>query len=656
MTNRARSFGRLGVIKAAAMGAVVSFAVSCSGGGGGDGGRPEGSAAADFGCDGSCANQQLLVPEVQRLVTQAIRSAEFLGVRATFAVVDRVGNVLALYQMEGALPTSVIDGQNGAVGGLEGLEVPSVLAAVSKAGTGAFLSSQGNAFTTRTASQIIQEHFNPPERGQPGGPLFGVQFSQLMCSDVTTRNPEFSDGRRSGINKRSFSGSVGPRALPLGLSADPGGIPIYKQGDLVGGLGVELDGRYTLDRNTGDFDDDIEERIAMMATQGGFEAPSERVGPNMNVGKSLRYTDLTYDQLDPVPTTGGEFDSSRLVALPEFSGGMIREGVTYGTPQSGVARTARRGLPAAVLVDGAGAPRFPTRGGAGGLTAGEVDALLDSALTTASRTRAAIRRPLDTPANVSIWVVDVNGEPLGFTRSADGPVFGIDVSLQKARSALFMSSPEAAARLIAAGQSGYVVAAQNLVGPAVFSDGTAFGNRSVANLARPFFPDGIEDKPNGPLSLPYPGTSAGRTWSPFNTGLQLDLAFGGIAQALGLVPSAIFPDSCVGGAIARNLANGLQIFPGGVPLFKGETLVGGIGISGDGVDQDDLIAFFSTSRRGLDFVGHTAIGDPVLGFNPPPARRADALVIGGGGQRLRYVNCPEAPFSGDNDQNVCDGL
>ena len=37
--------------------------------------------------------------------------------------------------------------------------------------------------------------------------------------------------------------------------------------------------------------------------------------------------------------------------------------------------------------------------------------------------------------------------------------------------------------------------------------------------------------------------------------------------------------------------NGLITFPGGVPLYHGGKLVGGIGVSGDGVDQDEAVAF-----------------------------------------------------------------
>ena len=586
--------------------------------------------------------------------------AQSLGVAATFAVVDRVGNVLAVYRMPGAPATTRIDGQIGAVGGLEGLTVPATLAAISKAGTGAYLSSQGNAFSTRTASQIIQEHFNPGERNQPGGPLFGVQFSQLMCGDVTVRNPDISDGRPLSGNKFSFGGSIGPRPLPLGLSADPGGIPLYKQGDAVGGLGVEFDGVYRLDRLIIDFDNDPEERIAMYGSL-GFEAPSERVAPNVNVGKSLRYTDISYNELAALPEIAAELDASGFVAVPEFTSGVIKAGVQYGSVASGFALTTRAGVPAAVLVSPDGSPRYPTRSASSpsgaALTSTEVEALLDSAIFTAFRARAAIRRPLDTHAQVSIWVIDDKGSVLGMTRTSDGPIFGVDVALQKARTVALLSSVDAGAALAAAGMGSYTAAAANIIGAGTLSSGTAFANRSIGNLARPFLPDGVDGKPNGPFSLPFPGTvSAGPTWSPFNVGLQLDLVFGGLARALQLIASPSFPASCTAGSLGGRAANGIQIFPGAVPLHRGGVLIGALGVSGDGVDQDDLISFYGASRRGLDAVGHSGIGDPVLGFNAPIEIRADTLVLAQDNLRLRYVNCPEGPFSGDNDQNVCDGL
>ena len=42
-----------------------------------------------------------------------------------------------------------------------------------------------------------------------------------------------------------------------------------------------------------------------------------------------------------------------------------------------------------------------------------------------------------------------------------------------------------------------------------------------------------------------------------------------------------------GGPATRN---GIITFPGGIPLYKGGALVGGIGVSGDGVDQDEAVA------------------------------------------------------------------
>ncbi len=651
--------------------ALATWACGSGGSSDEDLGLKIGSSAADFGCDGGCQNQNLDQADVTRILTQGVNAAELLGVSATFAVVDRVGNVLAVYRMPGAPLNSRVDGKIGAVGGLEGVNVEAVHAAISKAGTGAYLSSQGNAFSSRTASQIIQEHFNPGERNQPGGPLFGVQFSQLICSDVTVLNPELTQGIGSG-SKPKIGGSVGPRPMPLGLSGDPGGIPIYEQGDLVGGLGVELDGVYTIDRNIFDKDNDIEERIALMATVGGFEIPSDRIGNRIIVGgKSLRTVDLNYEELEPLPAELKPIDPTNLVAVPLYSSASIRDGVTFGTAESGVLRSSRAGVPSMYLVDGSGNPRFPTHQGSGlpggvELKANEVDAILDSALFTAFRARAAIRRPLDTAARVSIWVVDQLGVPLGMTRNDDAPVFGLDVALQKARTAAFFSGSEAAdlierarARDPFGDFEDYVGRGREFTGGAAFSGNFAFTDRANGNLSRPFFVDGIDGNPHGPFSLPYPGTGRGRTWSPFSTGLQLDLIFERVAQALGIPQGKItsVPDSCSDSFFGSRIKNGIQIFPGSVPLYRGTTLIGAIGISGDGIDQDDLVSFYGASRQGLDAVGHLDVGDPILGFNAPKEIRSDNITnLPFPNVRLRYVNCPEAPFRGDNDQKVCDGL
>ena len=97
-----------------------------------------------------------------------------------------------------------------------------------------------------------------------------------------------------------------------------------------------------------------------------------------------------------------------------------------------------------------------------------------------------------------------------------------------------------------------------------------------------------------------------------------------------------------------NLANGIQIFPGSVPIYRGDVLVGGIGVSGDGVDQDDMISFLGLHRAGLRL--NTGI------HNAPPEIRADTLQIPGQSSRLRYVNCPQTPFIDNNDTEVCNGI
>jgi hypothetical protein len=91
----------------------------------------------------------------------------------------------------------------------------------------------------------------------------------------------------------------------------------------------------------------------------------------------------------------------------------------------------------------------------------------------------------------------------------------------------------------------------------------------------------------------------------------------------------------------------MQIFSGGVPIYRGNRLVGAIGASGDGIDQDDMIVFLGANNGGVRAGG--AIG------NAPVSIRADQLLVGPTQTRLRYVGCPFAPFLDSNEQNVCQG-
>jgi uncharacterized protein GlcG (DUF336 family) len=94
-----------------------------------------------------------------------------------------------------------------------------------------------------------------------------------------------------------------------------------------------------------------------------------------------------------------------------------------------------------------------------------------------------------------------------------------------------------------------------------FSDDThAFSATAIGFMAQAFFPPGIAGSGPGPL---------------FH-----------IQNELSLTP----------GNLKSPLANGITIFPGGVPLYKDGVLVGAVGVSGDGVEQDDLIAYSGGKR------------------------------------------------------------
>lgn len=627
-------------------------------GGGGTGGSPGGtpiigSPGATFAMP---ALEVLSVTDVQQVLAQAAAQAQADGNPAVITVVDRVGNVLAILRMTGALPNATIPrAPDGTAQDAQGLELPAEVMAIAKAITGAYLSSGGNAFSSRTASMIVQEHFPPAPStaGLEGGPLYGVQFSQLPCSDLNTR---------AGVGGAPM---IGPKRSPLGLAADPGGFPLYKNGVLVGGIGVMADGVYGFDTNVLDHDNDVDERIALAGTV-GFEAPETIRANRITVdGTSLRYSDAEYGSLanvsaaffaDTIPALG------TLVALNGYlASATVNAGVAYGTEASGV-RPATGGeffrADAYVLTNGAGANRYPIRAGTDAevgtvISAAEAKALLEQAFTTMARARGQIRQPLDSQAQVTISLVDTRGQVLGIVRSPDAPVFGIDVSLQKARSANFFSGPTAGSDLLAdpsADVRGFVPATRNFLGnPAALTGTIAFSNRAIGNLHRPYFPDGEISRPNGPLSRPI------AKFNPFSTGLQSALIVQNLVEHVQFLTGAsetdtaqhctFLPDTASG---QNRLQNGLQIFPGSVPVYRGNVLVGALGVSGDGIDQDDMISFIGAYNA-----SQTAGG---IG-NAPASIRSDTVVVNvGSGVRLRYVGCPFAPFLDTAQQNVCQGL
>src|SRR6267142_1896845 len=115
-----------------------------------------------------------------------------------------------------------------------------VLDAITKAGTAAFLSSDQNAFTSRTAGFIVGQHFPPGIRNRPPGPLVGVNFSNLSFSDVNRfKDPATYDSAAYGGGGTNGGPIGGPPALS-GLAGSPGGVPLYKHGHLIGGVGAAV--------------------------------------------------------------------------------------------------------------------------------------------------------------------------------------------------------------------------------------------------------------------------------------------------------------------------------------------------------------------------------------------------------------------------------
>ncbi len=599
----------------------------------------EESAPVESSNSGSFASSNPLTAEdVRLIIQQAVSEAVNRGEAVSIAVVDRGGNVLGAFKMDGTTETVVIGSQNTDViaelpedergleltglnlpGIIETMVIPPELAAVSKAATAAILSTSGNAFSTLTTSHIIQEHRPPGISFLPSGPLFGVQFSSLACSDIISNSP-----------------------LPLGLAADPGGLPLYKDGEPVGGIGIEgvlenftvgeievEEARYSLAQDPFGDSQPLEELIAAAGIR-GFESPGFLNADTILLdGFRLPFINNRIEppdrELIPFGSLPGEVIEVRIEGAAPVTDTVLFDGTLRDTPNPdyGFASATIRGIEGRVAVDSEGNNRFPFQSSdtPGGLTAGEVETILGQAMEQAVNTRAAIRQPAGSFAQVNITVVDSNGVVLGYFGTPDAPFFGFDVSAQKARTAAFFSNEIAGSELSNAALeraflSKYLVNAET---DGLGLDGSvAFSDRGAGFLNRPFLPDGIDGTEAGPFSKDI------SIWSPFNVGLQLDLVITNLLSILAGEQAPLL-GTCTG---LTGLGNGIQIFAGSVPLFKNGVLVGGVGVSGDGIDQDDLVA---------------AMGS--VGFEAPPEIRSDTVFVRG--VRLPFVRFPRNPEISD---------
>jgi len=603
----------------------------------------------------------LTVADIQQIIAQGVIEAQAQNQPSGFVVIDRVGNVLAVFIMNGTnLTLRTPAAPNGQSTDLQNLNLPApaaVAGGISKALTSSYFSSVGAAFSSRTANDIVQETFPPSAatQGLESGPLFSVQFSQLPCSDVSARFPN-----RAGTHRG-----------PLGVGADPGAFPLYKNGAVVGSVAAIGDGVYGFDTEYLDDDNNVEEVIAYAATAGFRPADEIRANRFSIDGTLLRYSDASDSDVRSNPATAPTFAAingpvGTLVSVRGYydAAGGILPGTAYGSEESGVrpATPAEFNVPEAWIVsNGAGVNRYPPRAGTDAasvptpLTEPEVRAMLEEAFLVQRQARAQLRRPLDNRAQNTIVVVDTNGEILGLVRGPDALVDAIDAVPQKARTTAFFANPIAAADLLAnptPGVANYVAAVRTFLGdPAALTGGDAFSLRAIGNISRPWFPDGQLNTPPGPLSIPI------ERFNIFSTGLQSRLITQDVLDHVGFVLGALptdVPQICsrnpIVPATGRNrINNGITLFAGGVPIYRGGRLVGAIAASGDGDDQSDMIAFLGLHNAGIRLGG--SIG------NADPAIRSDRIEIPTGNTttRLRYVLCPFNPFIGTNEQNVCQG-
>jgi uncharacterized protein GlcG (DUF336 family) len=459
--------------------------------------------------------------DVQNVVQNAAASVSDALV---IAVVDRAGRILAVFQKTGAPATAT---------GNFGITVNSNDLAVSLARTAAFFSDNEAPLSSRTVRFISGIHFPPGVVGTASGGLYGVENTNHGCP----LNVNFAPGQAVPPS-RSVDGTTIGLGIATGkadledsdpTAVNPGGVPLFKDGAEVGGVGV--------------------------------------VGSTPAISEFAAFTGVSASGFLPnLPPPGVVFIDG--IALPFVDQTTMPPGASAGTAAGSfiVGPVASVGPPPEGFIVA------PQAGPLGGLSVSDVNTIVTNAINTANQTRGIIRVPPGQSARLIITVADLDGTILAIYRMADSLFDALDVTVAKARNAIYFSSMQ--------------------VNPADLPDvplGTAITSRAIGFGAQPLFPSGIE------------GTNPGPFFQLYKNAVD---------------------NPCAQGSQPANLnQNGVIFFPGSVPLYRNGKLVGGLGASGDGVDQDDFVA-----------AGGAA------GFDPPTAIRSDQVVIDN--VRLPYLKFP----------------
>jgi len=608
------------------------------------------------------AQIQLTAAEVEQLLRRA--SAATASEDAIIAVVDRGGSILGVLTEDGVTASTdqelsfKIDG------------------AVAKARTAAFFSNGDPAngtlapLTSRLVRFISQStitqrevesdpnatdatrrgpglvapigvggHFPPEIAHTPPVDLFAIeQTNRDSITDAGGLSARFDATFAAGQEVMApesygFVSGLAVDQQARGIATLPGGIPLYRDSDcdgvgdtLVGGIGVFFpgsDGFATHEQGfvAGIGQTELErtnasrvleaEYIAYAATGGstiaetfGTGAPGARIGALDGVGR-VDDLDLPFGVLTLVgitlqvvgPTAGIEGVRSIL-----DTGQSLGPGVVNGTFHQVDA------APGVLFKDGTAVPQDwlvnPTNGN--GITAAEVESIIDRGIQAADRVRAAVRLPRSSPTRMVFSVTDLDGEVVGLYRMPDSTFFSIDVAVAKARNVAYYA--------------GTNVEPEDRV-PGVASE-VAFSNRTFRFLAEGRFPDGVEASQPGPFSILNEPSINSRTAENIGAPAPATDFDDTVLGHNSFNPSTNFHDTTTS---ARH-QNGVVFFPGSTPLYRNGTLIGGFGVSGDGVDQDDVVTFLAAR----DFLPDSSI------------TRADQTSVDG--VRLPYMKFLRNPF------------
>ena len=382
-----------------------------------------------------------------------------------------------------------------------------------------------------------------------------------------------------------------------GIGTLPGGIPLYKAGVLVGGIGVSFPGTtgYATEENSSQsttFDPSKPDRTL----EAEFIAASVAAPGIVEAGLATGRIDLAGITLNIIGP-GGDLGLQNLL---QYAAANLAPGTGSGAGtflkvnSAGDLFLQGRSVPEGYLV---------TPHAGFGLSADDVRRIIEQGVAEAYTERAQIRLPSDERTRMVLAVTDETGAVLGLFRMPDATYFSIDVAVAKARNDAYYNN---AAQL------------QPIDQVPGLPPGTAITNRTIRYLSHPQFPVSVDGTAPGPFSiLNDPGTNLA---NGLNTGAPVPASvFQSVQGYDAFHPGTNFHDPF-------NLANqnGIVFFPGSSGVYKSGSLVGGFGVSGDGVNQDDLV---------------TSAG--IGGFDAPFFIRADEFFVRG--VRMPYFNFPRNP-------------